>query len=73
MKLSDKKYERIAYWFVLLSFILPIIYLIYRIAVISSADSGEIGVRSRADYYLMLVQCLLGVVVIHVPQFYGSI
>ncbi len=51
------------YYFVLISFIIPIAYLIWRIAF-----GGE-GSKSRADYALMLVQCALGVLVIHLPSF----
>jgi len=63
------KLKKIAYWFVLLSFVVPVVFLIYRIVVTSNADPGEVGLRSHADYALMVVQCLLGAVVIHVPQF----
>ncbi len=69
MTLSEKKFRKITYWFVLLSFIVPIVFLVYRIAVTPDTASGEAGFRSRADYSLMLVQCLLGAVVVHVPHF----
>ena len=69
MRPFGRKFKKIAYWFVLLSFVVPVVFLIYRIVVTSNADPGEVGSRSRADYALMLVQCLLGAIVIHVPQF----
>ncbi len=54
---------KILYYFVLASFIIPIAYLVWRIA------SGVEGSKSRADYALMLVQCALGALVIHLPSF----
>ena len=45
---------------VLLSFILPLGYLVVRI--VSYGETEE--VRSREDYVLMLLQCLLGIAAI---------
>ncbi len=59
---------RVLYYFVLLSFLIPIIYLIYRISTVAPGVVGE-GMKSRADYVLMLVQCALGILVIHLPSF----
>lgn len=52
------------YWFVLASFIIPVIYLVLKISFWMHDDD----VKSRADYVLMLIQCLLGAVVIHIPS-----
>lgn len=49
---------------VLLSFILPLGYLVVRIV---SHGSGTEEVRSREDYVLMLLQCLLGIAAIVLP------
>lgn len=57
---------RLVYLFVLLSFLLPIGFLIWRLAAWEDSVPAETG-RTQADYALMLVQCLLGVVVIHLP------
>lgn len=59
----------LAYWFTLVSFILPIAYLICRIIFGSSTEFYETSHRTDADYVLMIVQCLLGIVVLHVPGF----
>ena len=48
---------------VLLSFILPLGYLVVRI--VSYGETEE--VRSREDYVLMLLQCLLGIAAIVLP------
>lgn len=68
--MTDERKARLVkyiYWFVLLSFILPIAFLIYRIAVTEHTDISDADYRSRADYVLMLIECILGIVVIHVP------
>lgn len=57
------------YWSTLLSFCIPVVFLIWQIAVTEPEVVYEEGYRSRADYVLMLVQCLLGIVVLHVPGF----
>ena len=49
---------------VLVSFIAPLGYLVWRIAAGGMADG--VG-RSRQDYVLMLLQCLLGIAAILVP------
>lgn len=49
---------------VLLSFILPLGYLVVRIV---SHGGGTEEVRSREDYVLMLLQCLLGIAAIVLP------
>ncbi len=59
------KLNRIVYLLVMLSFIVPIGFLIIRIITVDDADAA-VG-KGRADYTLMLVQCLLGIIVIHVP------
>lgn len=48
---------------VLLSFILPLGYLVVRIV----SYGGTEEVRSREDYVLMLLQCLLGIAAIVLP------
>lgn len=60
---------RFAYLFTLISFVLPIGYIIVRIiqAPTVAPMDGE-SVRIKSDYVLMLVECLLGIVVIHLPS-----
>lgn len=74
MKTHDKvkRPERlisVLYWFTLASFLLPIVYLIFQIVLNDRSNIYEESYRSSADYVLMLVQCLLGVIVLHVPGF----
>lgn len=63
-----QKWTRVIYTLVLLSFILPVGYLIYRLIFWDEAAAQALE-RTRADYALMLLQCLLGIVVIHLPSF----
>ncbi|MEG1523927.1 MAG: hypothetical protein RRZ24_09025 [Clostridia bacterium] len=70
-KTADKseKIARIIYLSVLFSFIIPIVFLILRIIMSDSVPAESADVRSKADYLLMLLECVLGVVVIHLPSF----
>lgn len=57
----------IAKW-VLLSFIIPIGYIIYKIFTAPTVNTEEIvGLRLQSDYVLMLLQCLLGIAAIILP------
>lgn len=60
---------RVLYVFVLFSFIIPIAFLVYRIIVTKQVGVTDADYRSVADYALMLLECVLGVVVIHIPSF----
>ncbi len=67
---NGKNLLKITYCGVLLSFIIPIIYLIIRIFSTDNIPAfSDESYRSVADYVLMLVQCVLGVFVIHIPSF----
>lgn len=63
------RFNKILYGFVLTSFILPIAYLIVRLVIGQDGDILANSYRSRADYALMLLECVLGIFVIHVPVF----
>jgi hypothetical protein len=68
---KNKLKNRIAnyiYLSVLLSFIIPVIFLIYRIVTVQSLQTNSEAYRSQADYVLMLVQCILGIVVMLLPN-----
>ncbi len=65
----SKRVEKWSYITVLTSFIIPIGFLIYRLAVPEAENIADVSYRSKADYALMLLQCLLGVIVIHLPSF----
>ncbi len=66
-ELHAKKISRWLYISVIISFIIPIAYLIVMLCV-GDTDAESLGYHSRADYTLMLVQCMLGVAVIHIPS-----
>lgn len=59
---------RKAVWcLVLLSFVIPVLFLTYKIIIApASMETGE-PTRLKSDYVLMLVQCLLGLVAMLLP------
>lgn len=62
------KSAKIMFLFTLVSFILPIVFIIIRMVFFSdSANENEAGYHSHADYVLMIVECLLGCLVINIP------
>ena len=63
---DKRKFSKILYFAVLISFILPVIYLVIKIILISNGVSSD--VRPISDYSLMLLECLLGIIVIHIPS-----
>ena len=58
---------RILYFWVNLSFLVPIVYLILRL-IFGGGSRNEAGYHSDSDYLLMLMQCILGLVTIHLPS-----
>ncbi len=62
-----KKTEKL-YYFVLIGFIVSIIY---SVAMIIKAPSEDVNTltRQKSDYVLMLLQCSLGLIVLHLPGF----
>ena len=65
-----ERISRFVYSFTLFSFILPIAFIIYCLCIWNEAVEAVTG-RTYADYVLMLMQCLLGIVVIHVPMLFS--
>lgn len=67
--MKKRDWKSIIAKFVILSFILPISYIIYRIIVSPTANTENIeGLRVKTDYILMLLQCLLGIVAFFMPN-----
>lgn len=50
------------------SFVIPIVFLVLRM-VLGGESENRAGQHSDADYLLMLVECVLGLVVINIPSF----
>ena len=65
-----ERLSRFVYFFTLISFILPIVFIIYCLCIWNEAMEAATG-RTYADYVLMLLQCTLGIVVIHVPMLFS--
>lgn len=60
--------NKLLYIFVMLSFLIPVVFLILRMA-FGKVPVNEAGYHSTADYVLMIVQCSFGVIAIHIPMF----
>lgn len=58
----------IVYWCVMASFVLPIAYTVYKVIKTPNTLILEEFDRSKADYTLMLLQCVLGISVINIPS-----
>lgn len=69
-EVKKEKLSRIVSFAVLISFTVPIVFLIYHIIVapVEIPNSG-ILVRTKSDYVLMLIQCVLGVGALVLPKF----
>lgn len=63
---DKRKFSKILYFTVLISFIIPVIYLAIKMALIANGVLSD--VRPLSDYSLMLLECILGIVVIHIPS-----
>lgn len=63
---DKRKFSKTLYFAVLISFILPVIYLAIKIALVANGVWGDS--RPISDYVLMFIECLLGIVVIHIPS-----
>lgn len=69
-EIRSKKLNKFVYIAVMISFIIPIAFLIVMLCVGGIGDyaTSDVGYHSAADYTLMLVQCVLGVAVMHIPS-----
>lgn len=65
---NQKHLPKILYIIVMAGFILPIIFIVLMM-IFGKTQQNEAGYHSQADYALMLVECVLGLVVIHIPTF----
>ena len=65
--MNKTKFEKAVYYFVLVSMLISIIYVIYRI-IAAPSISNDGDVRTKSTYTLMLLQCIVGVVAIHIPD-----
>ena len=67
--MKDRDWKEIIGKFVLISFIAPIAFIIYKIIVSPETNTENIeGLRIKADYVLMLFQCILGIIGFFLPN-----
>ncbi len=67
LRIDSKKLSVIAYYALLACFVIPIIYLSFKLAVAISLNDEQV-LADLSMYLLMIIQCALGVLVIHIPQ-----
>ena len=64
---KENKFGKFLYILVTVSFIIPIVYLILRM-IFGGGSQSDAGYHSDSDYLLMLMQCILGLITIHLPS-----
>ncbi len=68
-KIEKKDWKSMLAKFVLISFVISIGFVIYKIIVAPSSNPENIeGLRVKTDYILMLSQCVLGIVAFFLPN-----
>ena len=65
--LKKNKRLRRLYIFVIVSFIVPILFIVFRM-IFNTVPPSDRAYHSQADYALMLVQCLLGLAAMNIPS-----
>lgn len=69
IKIRRKKISQLIFKLVLISFILPLCLIIYKIITAPSVNLSNLdGVKVKTDYILMFIQCLLGIVALFIPS-----
>lgn len=67
--MKKRNWKSIIGKFVLISFTAPIAYIIYKIIASPVANTDNIeGLRVKADYVLMFIQCVLGIIAFFIPS-----
>jgi len=67
--MEKRNWKEIIGKFVLISFVAPIAFIIYKIIVSPETNTENIeGMRIKADYVLMLFQCILGIAGFFLPN-----
>ena len=64
---SNEKISRVLYILVMISFLLPIVFITVRLAAGEVEYSQDAGEGSRTSYILMIVECILGAFAINIP------
>lgn len=64
----SEKFKNVLGLWVLISFLVPVIFLVFKIISIDSGNNVDGNQRTKSDYVLMLIQCLLGIVAMVIPN-----
>lgn len=67
--MNKTKLEKFLYYFVLATLVASIVFIIIRI-IYAPVYSDSEAVRTKSSYTLMLVQCILGVFALHLPDIF---
>lgn len=67
--MNKTKLEKILYYFVLSTLVLSIIFIGIRIIYAPTYSDSE-AIRTKSSYSLMFVQCILGVIALHLPDIF---
>ena len=65
--MNKTKLEKLAYYFTLATLLFSVVYIIVRIITAPHTSADPI-IRTKSSYTLMLVQCVLGLIAIHLPD-----
>ncbi len=64
----SEKFKNVLGLWVLISFLVPVIFLVFKIISIDSGNIVDGNQRTKSDYVLMLIQCLLGIMAMVIPN-----
>ena len=64
----SEKFKNVLGLWVLISFLVPVIFLVFKIISIDSGNIVDGNQITKSDYVLMLIQCLLGIVAMVIPN-----
>ncbi|MEG1805668.1 MAG: hypothetical protein RR327_04650 [Clostridia bacterium] len=68
-KVTVTKTEKVFYYTTLFTFLISIVYVVYRIIYTAKYGGDEVTDKVMADYLLMLLQLVAGAIIIHIPSF----
>lgn len=63
------RFYKVIYYVVLISFIIPLLSLTVSLITVYNGDISEHKEQLKAEYMLMIVQAILGVIAINIPSF----
>lgn len=68
MRTKKRVIETIAFWFLLITLVLSVVYAVTQLVGAPMNTAGGEIESGKSDYVLMLIQCILGIVVMFLPS-----